>query len=165
MHLAETLPLINSKPRSAVYPRLLSLQPPESTRGDATTKIWHNMQIPTNAPTRNKFQRFTNDPPCSSFKKLVVSTPRLLRDLHTMSLAKAVSDGLKDCECKKIAICKYPPIPYVPKKDCAQDLVLSFKDNHCIDTDRQRYGTLSFYLALRDSQSISHSHGICNRGN
>jgi hypothetical protein len=32
-----------------------------------------------------------------------MSTPRLRLNLHTICLAKAVSDGLKDIECKKIA--------------------------------------------------------------
>jgi hypothetical protein len=66
----------------------------------------------------------------SSFKKLVVSTPRLLRNLHTMSLAKAVPNSLNDCECKKITLCKCPLILYIPKKDCVQEMVLSVKDNH-----------------------------------
>jgi hypothetical protein len=46
-----------------------------------------------------------------------------------MSLAKAVPDGLKDQECKKIALPKCPPTPYVPEKDCVQETVSSFKDN------------------------------------
>ena len=79
---------------------------------------------------RTSFQRFVSDPPHSSFKKLIVSTPRLLRNLHTMSLAKAAPDGLKDCECKKIALHEHPPIPYVPEKDSVQETVSSYKDNH-----------------------------------
>jgi hypothetical protein len=47
-----------------------------------------------------------------------------------MSLAKAVPDGVKDSECKKIALRECPPIPYVPKKDCVQETVSSFKDRH-----------------------------------
>jgi hypothetical protein len=47
-----------------------------------------------------------------------------------MSLAKAATDSLKDCECKKMALCKRPPIPYVPEKDSVEDTVSSFKDNH-----------------------------------
>ncbi len=47
-----------------------------------------------------------------------------------MSLVKAVPDGLKDCECKKMALCERLPIPYVPEKDSVQDTVSSFKDNH-----------------------------------
>jgi hypothetical protein len=37
----------------------------------------------------------------SSFEKLVTSTPRIIRDLHTMSQAKAAPDVLQDRECKK----------------------------------------------------------------
>jgi hypothetical protein len=47
-----------------------------------------------------------------------------------MSLAKAVSDGLKDCECKKMALRKCPPIPYVREKDSMQETVSAYKDNH-----------------------------------
>ncbi len=47
-----------------------------------------------------------------------------------MSLAKAAPNGLKDCECEKIALREHPPIPYVPEKESVQDTVSSFKDNH-----------------------------------
>jgi hypothetical protein len=47
-----------------------------------------------------------------------------------MSLAKAAPDGLKDRECEKMALCKRPPIPYVPEKDSVQEKVSSYKDNH-----------------------------------
>ncbi len=47
-----------------------------------------------------------------------------------MSPAKAAPDGLKDCECKKMALRERPPIPYVPEKDSVQETVSSFKDNH-----------------------------------
>ena len=47
-----------------------------------------------------------------------------------MSLAKAVPDGLKDRECEKTALRKRPPIPYVPEKDCVQETVSAYKDNH-----------------------------------
>ncbi len=66
----------------------------------------------------------------SSFKKLIVLTPRLLRNLHTMSLAKVAPDGLKDCECKKMALRERLPIPYVPEKDSVQEMLSSYKDNH-----------------------------------
>ncbi len=79
---------------------------------------------------RTKFQRFVSNPPRSSFKKLIVSTPRLLRNLHTMSLAKAAPNSLKDHECKKMALHERPPIPYVPEKDSVQEMVSSYKDNH-----------------------------------
>ena len=71
-----------------------------------------------------------SNPPLSSYKKLIVSTPRLLRGLFTMSLAKAVPDGLKDCECEKTALRKRPPILNVPEKACVQETVSAYKDNH-----------------------------------
>jgi hypothetical protein len=47
-----------------------------------------------------------------------------------MSLAKAAPDGLKDCKCKKMALRKRPPIPYVPEKDRVQETVSSYKNKH-----------------------------------
>jgi hypothetical protein len=74
--------------------------------------------IHTNAHyVKTSFQLFTSDAPRSSFKQVVVSTLRLLRNLHMMSLAKAVPNALKDHECKKIALHKRPPILYVPDRD------------------------------------------------
>ncbi len=79
---------------------------------------------------RTSFQRFVSNPPRSSFKKLIVLTPRLPRNLHMMSLVKAAPDSLKDRECKKMALRERPPIPYVPEKDSVQETVSSYKDNH-----------------------------------
>ncbi len=53
-----------------------------------------------------------------------------LRNLHKMSLVKAAPNGLKDRECKKMALRERPAIPYVPKKDSVQEMVSSYKDNH-----------------------------------
>ena len=87
--------------------------------------------IPTDAHyVRTSFQWFMSDPRRSSFKKLIVLTPRLLCNLHTMSLAKAVPNGLKDHECEKMALRECPPIPYVPEKDSVQETVSFYKDNH-----------------------------------
>jgi hypothetical protein len=47
-----------------------------------------------------------------------------------MSLEKAVPDSLKDCECKKVVSCEHPQIPHVPEKDCVQETISSFKDQH-----------------------------------
>jgi len=47
-----------------------------------------------------------------------------------MSLAKAMPDGLKDCECKKMVLRERPPIPYVPEKVSVQEMVSSFKEAH-----------------------------------
>ncbi len=77
--------------------------------------------IPTHAHyERTSFQRFLSDPPRSFFKKLIVSTPQLLRNLHTMSLAKATPNGVKDRECEKMVLPERPPILYVPEKDSVQ---------------------------------------------
>ncbi len=88
-------------------------------------KIWPRDQFPMDTPyARTKIQLSTSDTPHSSIKKLIVSTPRLLRNLHMMSLAKAVLNGVKDPKCRKIAICKCPPIPYFPEKHCVQETSL-----------------------------------------
>jgi hypothetical protein len=47
-----------------------------------------------------------------------------------MSLVKDVPGVLKDCKCKKIALRECPLIPYLPEKDCVQEMVSAFKDNH-----------------------------------
>jgi hypothetical protein len=87
--------------------------------------------IPTDAHyVRISFQWFLSDPPLSSFKKLIVLTPRLLRNLHTMSLAKVAPDCLKDRECEKMTLRERPPSPYVPEKDSVQETVSSFKEAH-----------------------------------
>jgi hypothetical protein len=65
-----------------------------------------------------------------------------------MSLAKAAPNCLKDRECKKMALGKRPPIPYVTEKDRLQETVSSFKDNHLKKSDQQSYGATSSYLAL-----------------
>jgi hypothetical protein len=59
-------------------------------------------------------------PPLSSFKKLIVLTPRLVQGLCRMSFAKAVPKGIKDRECKRFALRERPPVPYVPEKDPVQ---------------------------------------------
>ncbi len=87
--------------------------------------------IPTDTHyVRTSFQRFLSDLSLSSFKKLIVLTPQLLRNLHRMSLEKAAPDGLKDRECEKMALRKRPPIPYVLEQDSVQEKVSSFKEAH-----------------------------------
>ncbi len=66
---------------------------------------------------RTKFQWFLNKTPCSPFKKFIVSTPGLLQELHTMSLAKSVPEGLNPQECKQTKLREPPPVPYIPEKD------------------------------------------------
>ncbi len=48
---------------------------------------------------KNKVPTPLKQPPCSSFKKLIILTLRLLQGLSTMSLAKAVPKGIRDKEC------------------------------------------------------------------
>jgi hypothetical protein len=47
-----------------------------------------------------------------------------------MSLAKVVSDGLRDRECKRTILRKCPPVPYVPEKDPVQETVSALKGQH-----------------------------------
>ncbi len=78
---------------------------------------WENEKITTDKlPTRTKFQHFLNQAPCTSFKKLIISTPSLLQGLHTMSLLKSVLEGFKPQECKRTKLHEPPPVPYVPTK-------------------------------------------------
>jgi hypothetical protein len=93
--------------------------------------------------TRTKFQRFLNKAPRSSFKKLVVSMPLLLRGLHMMSLMKSVSEGLKPQECKRTKLPEPPPVPYVPNKDEVQEEVAKLR-NLQIKTSLEKDTTLNF---------------------
>jgi hypothetical protein len=61
--------------------------------------------------------------PLSKLKELIVTSPKLLRGLHSMSMLKTVPEGLKARECKQIKLCKPSPVPYVPVKDEVQDEV------------------------------------------
>ena len=61
--------------------------------------------------------------PHSKFKELIVTSPRLLRGLHGMSMLKTVPDGLKARECKRVKLRKPLPVPYVPVKDEVQEEV------------------------------------------
>ncbi len=61
--------------------------------------------------------------PLSKFKELVVTSPKLLRGLHSMSMLKTVPEGLKARECKRIKVREPLPVPYVPVKDEVQDEV------------------------------------------
>jgi hypothetical protein len=51
-----------------------------------------------------------------------------------MSLAKAVSDGIKDKESKRFALQECPPVPYVPKKDPMQKMVSALKSDQGLKT-------------------------------
>jgi hypothetical protein len=93
--------------------------------------------------TRTKFQRFPNQAPRLSFKKLIVSTPSLLQGLHTMSLLKSVPEGLKPRECEHTKLREPPPVPYVPKKDEVQEEVAKLR-NLEIKTTIEKDTTLNF---------------------
>jgi hypothetical protein len=51
-----------------------------------------------------------------------------------MSLAKAVPDGIKDKKCKRFALQKYPPVPYMPEKDPVQETVSAQKNDQSLKT-------------------------------
>jgi hypothetical protein len=51
-----------------------------------------------------------------------------------MLLAKAVPEGIKDCECKRFALQKRPPVPYIPEKDSIQETVSLLKSNQSLKT-------------------------------
>jgi hypothetical protein len=46
-----------------------------------------------------------------------------------MSLAKAVSEGIRDKECKRFALQVSPPVPYVPEKDPVKETVSALKSD------------------------------------
>jgi hypothetical protein len=51
-----------------------------------------------------------------------------------MFLAKAVSKGIKDRECKRFALQERPPVPYVPEKDPVQEMVSALKSHQSLKT-------------------------------
>jgi hypothetical protein len=51
-----------------------------------------------------------------------------------MSLAKAVSEGIKDRECKRFALQERPPVPYMPEKDPVQETVSALKSDQSLKT-------------------------------
>ncbi len=77
--------------------------------------------------SRTRLQRFSSKPPCSTYKKLIISTPRLVQALHTMLITKAVPEGIKERECGRSALQEHPPAPYVPEKDPVQESVSPLK--------------------------------------
>ncbi len=121
-----------SKPSSAVSttPLWCSIQ---KGMGDVIANILPNGWELSNAPTRarvqrlmskrvssdwfsrTRFQDFLCSPPRSSFKKLIISTLRLVQGLRTMSLAKAVPKGIRDKEYKRFALQECPPVPCARK--------------------------------------------------
>jgi hypothetical protein len=51
-----------------------------------------------------------------------------------MSLAKAVSEGIRDKVCKRLTLHEHPPIPYVPEKDPIQETVSALKSDQSLKT-------------------------------
>jgi hypothetical protein len=51
-----------------------------------------------------------------------------------MSLAKAVPKGIKDRECKRLALRELPLVPYVPEKDLIQEIVSLLKSDQSLKT-------------------------------
>jgi hypothetical protein len=94
---------------------------------------------------RTAFQRFINEMPRSTFKKLIVSTPAPLQGLRMMSLSKSVPDGLNPCECKQTKLRKPPPVPYIPEKDKVQEEVAKLRQLQ-IKTSLEKDTTLNFLL-------------------
>jgi hypothetical protein len=105
--------------------------------------------------SRTRFQCFLRDPPLSSFKKLILSTPRLVQGLRTMSLAKAVPEGIKDRECKRFALRERPLVPYMPEKVSSKKWFPFSRESQ--DYHRGRCGTTHPNLALQNARDISHA--------
>jgi hypothetical protein len=51
-----------------------------------------------------------------------------------MSIAKAVPEGIKDRECKRLALRERPPVPNVPEKDPVQEMVSFLKSDQSLKT-------------------------------
>jgi hypothetical protein len=88
---------------------------------------------------RTNFQWFISEELHSSFRKLILPTPKLLGSLHTMSLSKSVPKGLNPRECEHTKLHKPRPVPYIPEKDKVQEDVsklcqLQIKTSHKKDT-------------------------------
>jgi hypothetical protein len=123
---------------------------PEKVLGDITAKILPTGREISNAPTQARTQRLTRErvsgdlssrtrlqhflatPPRSSYKKLIILTPRLVHALRTMLIAKAVPKGIKDRECERFALQECPPVPYVPEKYPVQEMVSFLKSDQSL---------------------------------
>jgi hypothetical protein len=86
-------------------------------------------RVSENCFLRTRLQFFLSNPPCSSFKKLIILAPSLIQALCMMSIAKAVPEGIKDRECKRFTLQEPPPVPYVPEKDPVQETVPLLKSD------------------------------------
>ncbi len=141
-----------SKSSSAISLKTPYSTAPKKVLGVIISNILPNRWVLSNAPTRaciqrltsnwvsldpfsrTRFQRFLSNPPRSSFKKLIILTLRLIQGLRTMSLAKAVPDGIKDKECKRFALWERHPVPYVPEKDPVQETISTLKSDQSLKT-------------------------------
>ena len=56
-------------------------------------------------------------PPRSSFKRLILGTPALLKAIMSGNNIKGTQEVLKDNECERGNVVNRPPIPYVPPTD------------------------------------------------
>jgi hypothetical protein len=104
--------------------------------------------------TRTAFQWFINKMPRSTFKKLIVSTPALLRGLHTMSLSKSVPEGLNPRECKQTKLRKPLLVSYIPKKDKVQEEVAKLRQLQ-IKTSLEKDTTLNYGRRMGPVRSFS----------
>ncbi len=105
----------------------------------------HQVKIRTDELlTRKKnFLQFVTQKLLSKFKELIVTSPTLLRGLHTMNMMKTAPDGLKARECKRIKLREPPPVPYVPVKDEVQEEVAKMR-NMEIKTTLEKDTMLNF---------------------
>jgi hypothetical protein len=72
--------------------------------------------------------RFVTQKPKSTFKELIVTSPTLLRGLHTMNMLKSPQDGLKARECERTKLREPPLVPYVPVRDEVQEEVAKMRN-------------------------------------
>ncbi len=92
---------------------------------------------------KSSFLRFATQAPLSKFKELIVTSPKLLRGLHSMSMLKTVPERLKARECKQIKLREPLPVPYVPVKGEVQNEVARMRSME-IKTTLEKDTTLNF---------------------
>jgi hypothetical protein len=114
-------------------------------------------RVSENSFSRTRLQRFLSNPPRSSFKKLIILTPRLVQTLRTMSIAKAVPKGIKDRECKRFALREHPSVPYVPEKDPIQETISLLKSDQSLKTTIGVVAELRLPMALQNARGVSHA--------
>jgi hypothetical protein len=93
--------------------------------------------------SKKNFLQFVTLKPLSKFKELIVTSPTLLRGLHTMNMSKTPLDGVKARECEQIKLREPPLVPYVPVRDEVQDEVARMC-NMEIKTTIKKDTTLNF---------------------